>query len=182
MRNATVKELQERTQYYVEVTFENPNEKSKRKGLGPYTGVDEDDIKRQAVDEAIARWYQGENHRVTQIEERGYSGDVFHWDWKEAKAVGDKEFFKELDKQLIGSGREIVRIPFDGDQYLWFIGPRNEPRTGNPVNSQVRINYDDQALDIMGSYEAALKPHGVTAEEDGEEHDGWVIINLKSER
>jgi hypothetical protein len=44
--------------------------------------------------------------------------------------------------------------------------------------NEVRLEYDDQALDIIDKMNRALFVEGLRFEDDGEEHDGFMILNL----
>jgi len=128
MRNATPEEIVRFQSWYVTVTFTNPNQPQKKpqKRLGPFFGT-KDAVEAEAVRQAQERWKDAENHRVLEAEDCGVidNPNIFFWDWKEAKAVGDNSFFKRLDEMLAPMGAEVVHIPFDGDAYPWFVAPKN---------------------------------------------------------
>lgn len=46
---------------------------------------------------------------------------------------------------------------------------------------QIQLNCDDNELDIIDKINAGLKPIGIVLEDDGDAHDGYVILNVKVE-
>lgn len=44
--------------------------------------------------------------------------------------------------------------------------------------NQVKIWYDDNAYYILNRLNSVLSKHGLIFEEDGEEHDGFILLNL----
>lgn len=128
MRNATPEEIQARTEYMIELLVDNPNmpqQRPKKKRLGPYVGPSKDEVCELALADAKDRWSQGTNHRITEVEDDlEVSDQLFFWDWKVGRAVGEDKFFNKLDKQVARSGLEVVHIPFDGAAYAWFLGTR----------------------------------------------------------
>ena len=46
------------------------------------------------------------------------------------------------------------------------------------MSEQVRLEYDDQVLDIIDKINRALFVKGLKLEDDGKDHDGFMILNL----
>lgn len=127
MRNATPEETQAYQQWFIEITFSKvyKGDKTKTtsrptKTLGPFVGVSQEKAKEEALKRAQEKWHEGNNHSVTDWYNE-FTEDIFFWDWKEAKAIGGKNFFEKLDSQLKPHGLEVVHIPFNGDSYPWFV-------------------------------------------------------------
>lgn len=43
---------------------------------------------------------------------------------------------------------------------------------------QIRIDHDDGALDVITKVNEALESYGLSFDDDGLEHDGFVLLNL----
>lgn len=48
-----------------------------------------------------------------------------------------------------------------------------------PVN-QIRIQYDDDQIEVMDKVNAALRRHGLTFVDDGAVHEGYCIFVLQA--
>jgi len=46
------------------------------------------------------------------------------------------------------------------------------------LGGTIRLEYDDNAIDIIDAMNEALEEHGLKFEDDGKEHDGFIILTL----
>lgn len=44
---------------------------------------------------------------------------------------------------------------------------------------KITVEHDDNAIDVIDKVNKALKEHRLVFEDDGEEHDGFVVLKLK---
>ncbi len=57
------------------------------------------------------------------------------------------------------------------------------PECGVPFSpAAIRIEYDDDALQIMENVNKALAPHGLSFVDDDEAHDGFIVMELKGKK
>jgi hypothetical protein len=47
-------------------------------------------------------------------------------------------------------------------------------------SNQVRIDYDDHPEDVVEKINAALCAHGLALVDDGQSHDGYVLLTLQA--
>ena len=50
------------------------------------------------------------------------------------------------------------------------------------IGEKLRLNYDDNGVDIVDKINEALKEHGLEFEDDEEPHDGFNILTLKRKK
>ena len=46
------------------------------------------------------------------------------------------------------------------------------------IGEVLRLDYDDNAIDIIDKFNAALKEHGLEFVDDGLAHDGFILMTL----
>lgn len=46
-------------------------------------------------------------------------------------------------------------------------------------DSPIRLEYDDDHLEIIDKINVALASHGLRLQDDMQEHDGFIILNLR---
>lgn len=120
MRKATPEEIQKYTVYDLVVSFKNPSGKNKNVTFEKVKGNSVEEIKQQTLSQAKERFPLGVDFFVKDCDDSFDDESGIFWDWKE---VPNKEFWKQMDKQLAPFNAEVVKYPFDG-AYLWFVGPK----------------------------------------------------------
>lgn len=123
MRKATALELENLITWEVTVAFK-VNGKVKRH-TQIVSGYSKEIAGKQALQEVQKRFSQhGSDFEVESFEDLFKENEkFFRWDWK---VLPSEDFFEKLDRQLNKFNSEVVEIPFDGDSYLWFVGPKIE--------------------------------------------------------
>jgi hypothetical protein len=66
----------------------------------------------------------------------------------------------------------------DGEICTYCLSLRNAQGGPRLPPQPMRLDYDDQGIDIMDKVNKALKVHGLTFEDDGLPHDGFNLYTL----